>query len=51
MDPFADRHVAIALFCLGIAILVALLLLAALAADYVEELKRRAPRKKRRWQK
>jgi hypothetical protein len=51
MDAFADRHVAIALLCVGMAIPVALFLLAALAADYVEEMKRDAHRKKKWWQK
>lgn len=51
MDAFADRHVAIALLCVGMAIPVALFLLAALAADYVDEMKRDAHRKKKWWQK
>ena len=40
MDPFtADRHLVLALYCVGAALIVALLLLAALALDYVDELK------------
>ena len=51
IDAFADRHVAIDLLCVGLPIPMALFLLAALAADYVEEMKRDAHRKKKWWQK
>jgi hypothetical protein len=46
-----DRHLALALYCVGIALVVALFLLAALAADYVDELKNGHRRNKKWWQK
>jgi hypothetical protein len=52
MDLFtADRHVVLALYCIAIALFVALFLLAALAADYVDEAKKRQRRNKKWWQK
>ena len=40
MDPFtAERHIVLALYCIAMALFVALFLLAALAADYVDEVK------------
>ena len=52
MDPFtADRHLVLALYCVGIALIVALFLLAALAADYVAELENGRRRNKKWWQK
>ena len=52
MDPFtAERHIVLALFCVAMALFVALLLLAALAADYVDEVKNGNSRNKKWWQK
>jgi hypothetical protein len=52
VDLFAaERHIVLALYCLAMALFVALLLMAALAADYIDDLKNGHRRSKKWWQK
>ena len=51
MDPFGDPHIATAVFCIGIAMLLTVVVNAAVIADYLHEIKSGARRGKRWWQK
>lgn len=52
MDPFtAEHHIVLALYCIAMALFVALVLLAALAAEYVDEVNNGNRRNKKWYQK
>ena len=52
LDPFtAEHHIVLALYCIAMALFVALVLLAALAAEYVDEVNNGNRRNKKWYQK